>query len=83
MTIAKLLSSKGLLVDTNLLVLLVIGALNPDQISDHKLTSKYSAVDYRLLKSFVDRFKLVVTTPNILTETWGLCIQGTASISRA
>ena len=72
MTIAKLLSSKGLLVDTNLLVLLVIGALNPDQISDHKLTSKYSAVDYRLLKSFVDQFKLVVTTPNILTETSNL-----------
>ena len=72
MIVTKLRASKGLLVDTNLLVVLVIGALNPDQISRHKRTSKYSASDYWLLQSFVDRFKVVVTTPNILTEASNL-----------
>ena len=72
MTVTKLGTSKGLVVDTNLLVVLVIGSLDPDQISSHKLTSRYSAEDYHLLKSFVDRFKVVVTTPNILTEASNL-----------
>ena len=72
MIVTKLRASKGLLVDTNLLVVLVIGALNPDQVSRHKRTSNYLASDYQLLQSFVDQFKVVVTTPNILTEASNL-----------
>lgn len=72
MTTIDLIKSKGLLIDTNLLVLLVVGALNPDQISSYKRTNTYSAEDYQLLLSFVERFRLVVTTPNILTEASNL-----------
>ena len=72
MTVKELNSSRGLLVDTNLLLLLVIGALSPEQIGNHKRTNKYSVEDYRLLLAFVDRFRIVITTPNILTETSNL-----------
>jgi hypothetical protein len=72
MTATKFSSSKGLLIDTNLLVLLVVGALNPDQISVYKRTNQYSSEDYQLLLSFVDRFRVVATTPNILTEASNL-----------
>lgn len=72
MTATKLRASKGVLIDTNLLILLVVGALSPNQISVYKRTNAYSAEDYNLLLSFVDRFKLIVTTPNILTEASNL-----------
>lgn len=72
MITTDLRKSKGLLIDTNLLILLVVGALNPDQISRYKRTNTYTAEDYQLLLSFVDRFRLVVTTPNILTEASNL-----------
>ncbi|MFD2570080.1 hypothetical protein ACFSUS_05500 [Spirosoma soli] len=72
MTLTELRNSRGLLVDTNLLVLLVVGQLGLDQINSYKRTSLYSAEDYKLLYSFVERFRRVVTTPNILTETSNL-----------
>jgi hypothetical protein len=72
MTAADLRNSKGLLIDTNLLVLLIIGALGPEQIGKHKLTSKYVAEDYDLLTSFVDQFKQISTTSTILTEASNL-----------
>lgn len=72
MTIPELRAGRGLLIDTNLLVLLVVGSLNADQISTYKRTTRYSAEDYRLLLSFVDQFKVVLTTPNILTEASNL-----------
>lgn len=72
MTAADLRNSKGLLIDTNLLVLLIIGALGPEQIGKHKLTSKYVVEDYDLLTSFVDQFKQITTTSTILTEASNL-----------
>ncbi len=72
MLLTDLRKTKGLLIDTNLLVLLVVGALNPDHISSHKRTNTYTAEDYRLLLSFVDRFRVIITTPNILTEASNL-----------
>ena len=72
MNVTELYSSKGLLIDTNLLVLLIVGTINPTQISSHKRTTSYSADDYSLLLAFANRFKLLVTTPNILTEASNL-----------
>jgi hypothetical protein len=72
MTDTKPSASKGLLIDTNLLVLWVIGAMSPSQISTYKRTTQYSSEDYTLLISYIDRFKVVLTTPNILTEASNL-----------
>lgn len=75
MTLTELHAANGLLIDANLLILLIVGNLNPAHIHTHKRTAnKYSAEDYTLLISFVDQFKAsaVVTTPNILTEVSNL-----------
>jgi hypothetical protein len=73
MTLSDLRNSKGLLLDTNLLVLLIIGLLSPSQITKHKRTKGgYSEDDFRLLIAFIDQFKTVTTTPNILTEVSNL-----------
>lgn len=72
MTFSDFRATKGLLIDTNLLVLWVIGTLGANRISDHNLTSNYTAEDYQLLISFIERFRSIVVTPNILTEASNL-----------
>src|SRR5262245_26716632 len=67
----KLLDSyrqRGLLVDTNLLLLLVVGILDTSRIGTFKRTRTFTSADFDLLAGIVSRFSLIVTTPNILTE---------------
>ncbi|MBZ5564176.1 MAG: hypothetical protein LAP13_17355 [Acidobacteriia bacterium] len=67
----ELLSSyqrKGLLVDSNLLLLLVVGACDRNRISKWKRTMMFTPEDFDLLVAVIGRFETVVTTPNILTE---------------
>jgi hypothetical protein len=63
---------KGLLLDSNLLLLLIIGAYDPDQIKKFKRTNAFTAEDYRLLADIVRSFKKKITTPSILTEVSNL-----------
>jgi hypothetical protein len=58
----------GILLDANLLLLYVVGAVDRDRIGKWKRTEKFLADDYDLLVAIVSRFERVVTTPNILTE---------------
>lgn len=62
--------SKGILLDANVLLLLFIGSYNPARISTFKRTRNrgYSTADFELLVTLLSRFKLIATTPNILTE---------------
>jgi hypothetical protein len=64
-----------LLVDTNLLLLLVVGAFAPGQIERFKRTRAYSVDDYVLLTGFVRGFDQMLATPNILTEVSNLAGQ--------
>jgi len=64
-----------LLLDTNLLVLLVIGLTDPTQIERFKRTRAYTRADYELLRNFVNGYRALVTTPNVLTETSNLAGQ--------
>jgi hypothetical protein len=59
--------SKGVIVDTNLFLLLIVGSINPSKISEFKRTDNYSAVDFEFLMKFLSHFK-IFTTPNIWTE---------------
>lgn len=59
---------KGLLLDTNLLLLLLIGTLQPTEITQFSRTRMFTTEDYDLLKLVVDDFQTFATTPNILTE---------------
>lgn len=67
--------SAGLLIDTNLLLLYVVGTYDRGAIPRHKRTDQFVPADYTLLLNFFDRFERVVTTPHILAETNNLAGQ--------
>ena len=62
----------NVIVDTNLLLVLLVGALDPDHIARFKRTKAYTRDDYFLLVSFIGKFKQILTTPNVLTEVSNL-----------
>ena len=73
--------SRGILIDTNLLLLDVVGRLDPKLVSKHKRTAAYSLEDFILLEELLGLFSKVVTTPHILTEVSNLSAQaGNADI---
>lgn len=60
-----------LLIDTNLLLVLLVGAADREQ----KRTRQYSLSDYDTLAYYVAGFHHVVVTPNVLTEVSNLAGQ--------
>jgi len=60
---------KGVFVDTNLLVLLVVGSVNPNRVATFKRTQDFTLGDFRMLSRLVDWFgKPLVTTPHVLSQ---------------
>ena len=59
-----------MLIDTNLLLLLLIGSLNPSLIRQEKITGNqgFDEADFNQLRNFVGQFQKLITTPHILTE---------------
>lgn len=55
-------------VDTNALILLVVGLIDRSLIKSHKRTSIYESIDFENLASLIGDFEKIVTTPNVLTE---------------
>jgi hypothetical protein len=74
---------RELFLDTNLLILYIVGSIDPDLIGRHKRTNQFIPEDYRLLQSVIRRFPRIVTTPNILTEVSNLLDQTEERISQA
>lgn len=66
------------LIDTNLLMLLVVGLYQKDYISRHKRTDKFTEDDFDVLSVLLDDHELIVT-PNILTEVSNLLWSGPAA----
>lgn len=64
--------TKGLLVDTNLLLVYFVGKYDPERVPQFKNTMKFSADEFLLLARFLDAFDNVITTPNVLTEVSNL-----------
>jgi hypothetical protein len=60
--------SKGALVDTNLLVLLLEGSVNKRRILEFKRTQSFMIEDFDLLSRLVDWFGKLVTTPHVLSQ---------------
>lgn len=61
------------LVDSNLLLLYLVGKCDPRIIPRFTRTQKYTVKDFELLSKLLDRvFRTVLTTPNILTEVSNL-----------
>ena len=65
----------GYFVDTNLLVLYVVGQVDPNIISKHRRLEDYSVEDYYLLIYLIDQVDRLYVTPNTLTETSNLLRQ--------
>ena len=59
---------KGALVDTNLLVLLLVGAVNKRRIPKFKRTQAFSIEDFDLLVRLIDCFGKIVATPHVLSQ---------------
>jgi hypothetical protein len=66
------LSYKGLILDTNLLLLFVVGSTSQGLISKHKRLRAYSETDFDLLTELISCAPNVIVTPNTLTETSNL-----------
>jgi predicted nucleic acid-binding protein len=64
--------SEGLLIDTNLLVLFVVGSVNRGRIERFKRTAKYSEHDYELLLRVIERFSRLYTVAHVLAEVSNL-----------
>jgi hypothetical protein len=62
----------GLLIDSNLFVLLLVGTTNESRIAKFNRTRKYTIDDFRLLRDFADNFQEIVTTPHVLAEVSNL-----------
>ncbi len=65
--------SKGIFVDTNLLLLYVIGLSDVNLIDSFKRTQNYSKIDFSRLFELIQGFHIRVTSPNVLTEVSNLC----------
>lgn len=62
----------GILLDTNLLLLYIVGAVDRKHIGTFKRTMQFTPEDYELVSGIVGRFDRLVSTPNILTEVCNL-----------
>jgi rRNA-processing protein FCF1 len=67
--------NKGILIDTNIFLLYLVGSVNRERISKFKRTMQFEAEDYDILLQIVSNFTEVITTPNILTEVNSLANQ--------
>lgn len=67
---------KGILIDTNILLLWFVGMVNRELISKFKRTENFVPEDYDTLLQILSYFNnKIVTTPNILTEVNSLANQ--------
>jgi hypothetical protein len=60
--------STGILLDTNLLLLYLIGQFEPDRIERFKRTEKFSYEDFQILLRLISPFKIIRTLPHVLAE---------------
>jgi rRNA-processing protein FCF1 len=62
----------GVVIDSNLLLLLFLGSYERKQISTNKRLATFTEEDFDLLTRFLGQFSRLITTPNILTEVSNL-----------
>lgn len=62
----------GLVLDSNLLLLFLIGEIDVEEINRKKRVQIYDEDDYYALRDFIRQFVQLYTTPNIITEVSNL-----------
>ena len=73
---------RGLMLDTNLMLLWIVGQAGVHGLALHKRTDRYGENDYLAVSAAVERVSRVVVLPNILTETDNLLRQGRSDLVR-
>ena len=63
---------KSILLDSNLLLVFLTGSFDEQLFGRFKRVSAYSPDDYQLLLRFLRSFRVLLTTPHILTEVSNL-----------
>jgi len=59
----------SVVLDSNLLLLLVVGTADRAYITKHRRLQSYSEGDFDLLRQLIAPMSAIIVTPNILTET--------------
>lgn len=67
--------TKGIIIDTNILLLYLVGSVNRERISRFKRTQQFISEDYDRLLEILENFQKIIITPNILTEVNSLANQ--------
>ena len=62
----------GVLIDSNLLVLHLVGTVNRERIKTFKRTQAYTLEDFELLEGLISCLGRLFTTPHVLTEVSNL-----------
>lgn len=62
----------AILIDSNLLLILLVGRADRSQVGRAKRTHGYTPESYDLLTLLVDQYAALIITPNILTEVSNL-----------
>lgn len=65
----------GYFIDTNLLMLFIVGGVGEELITRHRRLQKFDVGAYRILQNLLGRVEQVYVTPNTLTETSNLLAQ--------
>ena len=65
-------STKGILLDTNLLLVLLIGGVDRQRVGKFKRTADFGEDTFDVLVEFLQAFEKKVTTPHVLTEVSNL-----------
>jgi hypothetical protein len=66
---------KSALIDTNLALLLIVGATNKEYLETHKRTRQFTKQDYDLFLSYISCFEQIWITSHCLAETSNLLKQ--------
>jgi hypothetical protein len=64
--------ANGVLVDTNLLVLYLVGVVNKRRIPEFKRTQDFTVEDFDLLAGLIAWFGKLIATPHVLSEVSNL-----------
>jgi hypothetical protein len=72
--------AKGVLVDSNLLVLFLVGLVNKQRILEFKRTQNFTVDDFHLLANLIVWFGRLIATPHVLGQVSDLAdLAGTCS----
>jgi hypothetical protein len=70
--VAQKCAGASAIIDTNILVVYIVGLTDPELVGRTKKTKAYSPEDFHALDALLGKFGKLVTFPNIVTETSNL-----------